>query len=567
MIQTVTHPRWTRAEAYIDDVARDRAAAGQLERLAVARHLRDMDAAAFEDWPYKFDRDRAERACRLIEMLPHVQGEWASRRETIRLEGVQAFIVGSLFGWVRKDTGARRFRTGYIEMARKNAKSTVMAGAAIYLLAFDGEYGAEVYSAATTKDQARKVFNPARQMLLRSPSITAKRGIDVQVHRCVVNATNSVFEPLASQTNSLDGANPHGALIDELHAHKSREVWDVLGSGMGARRQPLRIAITTAGSDLHGVCYAERTDVEKILRNVVQDDTYFGVIFALDEGDDPLEPANWRKANPLLGVSVSEEYLRAEARKAARDQTRLGEFMRKHCCVWTAAGVAALDLERFRAGAEPALALEDLAACEGVIVGLDGSKTDDFTSVVVAGWRGDDLLIWDEHWATEDTVRLDGNEQLEAWRQQGWLHMCPGALIDLDQVEARLREVVAAVSPDEVAYDPMYLAQMATRLSADLGDDLMVEQRQNTTSLDPALRYAQGLVRERRVRHRGNPVMEWMVSNTRAKPAGEFLKLFKQVPYAKIDGVSAWLTALARMERPDDAPAAIEIPDGYRVQA
>lgn len=551
----IAHPCVDRMEAYLDEVLGGRVTVGVFERLAAERHMHDIDASRFSDFPYVFDRNRAERACKTIELLPHVQGEWANRRQCIRLEGVQAFLVGSLFGWVHRDTGMRRFRTAYIEMARKNAKSTLTAGIGIFLAFFDGEYGAEVYSAATTKDQARKVFTPAQQMLERTSSIRSRQGIEVLKHKIVQRATGSVFEPIASQTNSLDGANPHGALVDELHAHRSREVWDVLGSGMGARRQPLRIAITTAGTDLAGVCYSERTDVEKILRRVHRDESYFGVIFALDEDDDPLDPANWRKANPLLNISVKESYLSAEARRAARDRVRLGEFMTKHCCRWTATGVAAFDLDAWRCGARPELRLEDFAGLDGVIVGIDGSKSDDMTSVAVLGWRDRDLLVWDEHWATGDQIRQEGNEQLAAWAEEGWLNECPGALIDIDMVEQRVRQIISIVSPEEVAYDPTYLAQMAGRLSKDHGDDMICEQPQEIRKLDPALRTARGLVSERRIVHRGNPVLDWMVSNTRTKPAGEFLRLFKQIPTAKIDGVQALMTGLARMELPEGRTA------------
>lgn len=556
-----------RAEAYVEAVLSGAEVAGRLERLAVERHRRDMAASA-AGGKWRFDPVRAERVLRFIDSLPHVKGDQAAKGETLRCEGWQAFCVGSVFGWIDRLTGLRRFRTVYLEVARKNGKSTLLSGVALNCLALDGEQGAEVYSAATTKEQARKVFDPAREMARRHTQLLTVAGVRVLQHRIEHPASTSVFLPLASQTNSLDGSNPSCTVVDELHAHTKRDVWDVMGSGAGARMQPLMVAITTAGSNLAGVCYEERTYLEKILARVFDDDRYFGVIYAIDDEDDPFDPAVWRKANPNLGVSVQPDYLIGEAAKAARIATRRGEFLRKHCCRWSAAGVGAFDFERWRASAETGLSLEDFAGAEGLIVGFDASKTDDLTSLCVMGWRGRDLLVWTEHWATEDAAEDEGAEHLKQWAEDGFVTLCPGALIDMglpsgEQPDGaaglpyrRLVEIAELLGIEEFAYDPMYAGSLALTLAERWGDrPAVVEQRQNTMSLDPPLRTAQGLIRDRRIVHRDDPVMNWMVSNARAKPAGEFLKLFKQTPVAKIDGVQAMLTGMARMEAPAEVEA------------
>jgi phage terminase large subunit-like protein len=557
MKQEVIHPHVAAAERYVDDVLDGRVAAGMFEILACGRHRRDV-ARANAGGPFVLNPAKAEKPCRLIETLHHVKGQWAARRETIRLEPWQSFQVVSLFGWVWRSSGMRRFRSAYLEVARKNAKSTLLSGIGLYCLAFDGEAGAEVYSAATTKEQARKVFDPARTMVESNPDIRMRAGVQAQVHKILQAKTNSEFRPLASQTNSLDGLNPHCALIDELHAHSSRELLDVISSGQGSRAQPLRISITTAGSNLAGVCYEERTDLEKILRHIVEDDTVFGVIYAIDDEDDPFDEAVWRKANPNLGVSVQLDFLRSESAKAQRTPTRRGEFLRKHCCRWSAAGVSAIDFECWRARVDAGLQLEDMTALGKLTLGLDGSKNDDLTSMVALGWDRRDLVLWDEHWATQEAIEAPGNEHLAQWAEAGWLHICPGALIDLEMVEQRVREVIDEIHPEEVVYDPMYLFQMASRLEKHYGTSpLIIEQKQTTLAIDPALRTLQGLIRDQLVVSRGNPVMDWMVSNARAKPShgggSEFLKLFKQLPTAKIDGVQAALTALARMEVPEES--------------
>jgi phage terminase large subunit-like protein len=554
--------RWLRAEAYVADVLSGAAGAGRLERQAAARHARDVQRAA-AGGPWRFDAWRAEKALRFIESLPHVAGELAAQGRLLTLEGWQAFCIGSIFGWVAVETGLRRYRTAYLEVARKNGKSTLLSGVSLYCLALDGEAGAQVYSAATTKEQARKVFDPAREMARRTPALLNTAGVRVLQHRIEHPGSLSVFLPLASQTNSLDGSNPHCTVVDELHAHLKRDVWDVMGSGSGARRQPLMMAITTAGSNLAGVCYEERAYLEKILAGVFDDDRYFGVIYAIDDEDDPFDPAIWRKANPNIGVSVDAGYLAGEAAKAGRIATRRGEFLRKHCCRWSAAGVGAFDFERWKAAVEPDLTLADFANATGVLVGLDGSKTDDLTSLCVLGWRGRELLVWTEHWASEDAAQDEGADHLRRWADEGWLTLCPGALIDMGLpsgeepdgapglIHRRLLEIAAQLPVAEVAFDPMYMGGLAQALAARWGDaPALVEQRQNVMSLDPPLRTAQGLIRDGRIRHRDDPVMNWMVLNARAKPAGEFLRLFKQSPVAKIDGVQAMLTGMARMEAP-----------------
>lgn len=542
--------------------------AGRWVTLAAKRHLDDL-ARADHGWRYRFDALRAERVCRFLETLPHVKGEWAARGELIRLEPWTCFIVASIYGWVDRDTGRRRFRNAYIEVPRKNAKSTLLAGLSLNHVAFDGEVGGEIYSAAGSKDQARVVFGMAQMMAQRTPALEQRKGVVVQKHSIRQTGAENVFTPLAAQTHTLDGLGPSFVTLDELHAHKSREVHDVLQSGMGSRAQPLMISITTAGHNTGGVCFEIHRDVKRMLEGGIaaeKTDQLFGIIYAADEGDDPGDPATWAKANPNLGVSIYPEYLAAEWSRAERNPANLGEFLRKHLCVWTSIGATAFDIDGLRARRERAT-LEDIAALEHKLIGLDGSKSDDFTSLVALGFDGDDLLIWDEHWATEDVVARPGNEHLDAWARDGWLTVCPGALIDLDEVEARVEAIATAIKADEIAYDPQYLNQMASRLSS--RGFLMVEQRQNTLSLDPAFRWAQGLLRDRKVIHRGSPVFEWMVANTIAQVSrsGELIHPAKIAPQEKIDGVQAWLTGMARLEEPEASVTSITIGDDFAVCA
>lgn len=268
-----------RAVRYAQRVLLGEIVACTLTRLACERFLKDL---ARTDWQWRFDEALATRACTFIEHLPHIKGQWARQRLKIALEDWQVFIVCNLFGWVDRDTGLRRFITCYLEVARKNAKSTLAAGIALYMLAADGEPGAEVYSAATTGDQARIVFDVARQMVLREADFV-RGGIDPQRHGLYMPDDARKFEPLNAEGSTLDGLNPHCTIIDELHAHKRRDVYDVLDTARGARDQSLLASITTAGSDRAGICYEQRTYVCKVLDGTFTDERYFGVIYTIDD--------------------------------------------------------------------------------------------------------------------------------------------------------------------------------------------------------------------------------------------------------------------------------------------
>lgn len=575
MTGEIVYPHLVAAERYVDEVLSGKRVAGELERLAAERHRRDL-AASEAGGRWVLDPVRATKACRFLERLKHVAGRWGG--QYLKLEGWQCFIVVSIFGWVDRATGLRRFRSVFLEIGRKNGKSLLLAGIGLYCLAIDGpnpagkpEPGAEVYAAAVTRDQALRVFDPARRMAMGCRDLITLGGVKVMV-RQISGRDGAVFMPLPSQTKAGDGFNPHCSLIDELHEHPTRAVLDVLASGQGARDQPLQIVITTAGNDLSGPCYEEHADLEKILRGIVEDDSAFGIIFAIDEADEPFDEAVWPKANPNLDISVSWSHLRSEAAKAARVATKAGDFRRKHCCRWSAAGHSAFDLDAWRARRDPDLALEDLRGLRDLTIGLDGSKNNDLSSIVAAGWDGADLVLWDEHFATEAVVNEPGNEHLAAWAEAGWLNVCPGALVDLGALGERVVEIAGEISPGAVAFDPLYLMQTAAEIEAAPGVSCpVIEQKQSTLALDPALRTAQGVIAERRAVNRGNPVLDWMVSNARAKMShgggSEFLRLFKMSPRLKIDGVQAMITALARMEAPaaDEAHHDVVIPRGYEM--
>ena len=356
----------------------------RLVRLACERHLEDLGSGASRG--LRFDVQAAQHAIDFFGFLRHSKGEWAG--QTFALAPWQAFVVGSLFGWQRAD-GLRRFRTAYCAVPRKNGKSTLSAGIALYLLVADGEQGAEIYSAATTRDQARIVFDEAKRMVGSSPAL--KRRVQVLINNLNVEASASRFMPLSSDASSMDGLNVHGAIIDELHAHKTRHVVDVLETATGARRQPLLFEITTAGYDRHSICFEHHDYAIKLLEGVLQDDSWFAFIAAADENDDWTDPEVWRKANPSFGLSVKADDLARKAEKAIALPGAQNAFRRMHLNEWTEQAERWIDLAAWDACAGPV----DLEALRGrtCFGGLDLSTTTDVTALAwVFPPEGDDGL-------------------------------------------------------------------------------------------------------------------------------------------------------------------------------
>ncbi|NBS97501.1 MAG: terminase large subunit, partial [Betaproteobacteria bacterium] len=283
---------------------------------ACQRQLDDLAKFKGKSSPYRFNpklTDKSGRSfypadnlCAFIERLPHVKGPLAG--EAIQLEPWQVFILSTVFGWVKPD-GKRRFRRSYIEVPRGNAKSTLSSAVALYMLAADREGGAEVYSLATTRDQARIVFGDAQTMARRSAGFRSRFSVNVGAHNIHVLATGSKFEALSAEGSTLDGLNIHFGCIDELHAHKTRTVYDVVETGTGKRDNSLLWVITTAGSNRAGICFEARNFLTKVLDGQAQDESQFGIIYGLDDGDDWTSRDALIKANPNWGISVREEVL------------------------------------------------------------------------------------------------------------------------------------------------------------------------------------------------------------------------------------------------------------------
>lgn len=544
-----------RARAYAERVTLGQEAAGRLERLACQRFLDDYELRqGHDDFPYRFDEAIGARACRFVDLMPHIKGEWARpvyedgqlAYATLNMEDWQVFKTINLFGWVHAATGLRRFRRAYEEVARKNAKSTWAAAVLLLLLAADGEPGAQVYSAATTGDQAREVFDVARNMADRKPDFKHRFGVDVGRHDITVATTASGAKPLNAEGTTLDGLNIHGAVVDELHAHKTRALFDVLDSATGARSQPLIIMITTAGSDRSGICYEQRDYTIKVLERTIIDETWFGMIFTIDDGDLWHDPAVWRKSNPNLGVSVKVDDLQAACRKALATPSAQGNFLTKRLNVWVNADSAWMDMIAWDRCANPALTVDQVRHLP-CVSGLDlASKVDVAAKVsLFIDEAADKYYLIPTFWLPERAVEQGRNSQYDGWRRAGHINVTDGDVTDFDQIEQAVRDDLADLDLREAAADPWQASQLISHLIDDGAP--MVEYRQTVQTMSEPMKELEALVLQGKLEHNGNPAMTWMISNVVChRDAKDNIYPRKERDENKIDGPVAAIIALGR---------------------
>jgi phage terminase large subunit-like protein len=552
MAKTAKHP----VVAYCHGVLDGSVPASVMIQLAVQRHIRDLETGSQRG--LHFDRQAAEYAVKYFGFLKHSKGEWAGK--TFEPAAWQQFVLWSLFGWKRAD-GLRRFRTAFVEVPRKNGKSTLIAGIGLYLLTADGEPGAEVYSAATKREQAKITWSEAVRMVAASPVLSNM----VQHWRAsdtlAVEATASKFVPLGADANTMDGLNIHGALIDELHAHSTSAVVDVLDTATGARRQPLICEITTAGYDRGSVCYQHYLYSRQVLQRTIEDDRWFAYIAELDEGDDWSDEANWAKANPNLGVSVRLDDLRAKADKARNMPAALNGFLRLHLDVWTQQSDRWIDLDLWDGNFAGCVREEDLVGRAGY-GGLDLSAVSDLTAwVVVFPHESGRLDVWCRFWCPEARLVAVENryrEQYQAWARAGLLTATPGNAIDYQYIRAQILEDASRLRIIDLNVDRLF---QGYQLAMELADEglTVIGMGQGFLSMAAPMKTFERLLLDRRLNHGGHAILRWMAGNVAVKqdPAGN-LKPDKAESQGKIDGIVALVMALDRWERNENGPSVYE---------
>ncbi|WP_232440560.1 terminase large subunit [Burkholderia ubonensis] len=535
---------------------------------ACQRQLDDLVRFRGRKSPYRFNpalTDRsgrqyrpADNLCAFIERLPHVKGPLAG--EPITLEPWQVFILTTVFGWVQAD-GRRRFRRSYIEVPRGNAKSTLSSAVGLYMLAADSEGGAEVYSLATTRDQARIVFGDAQTMARRSAGFRSRFGVAVGAHNMNVLASGSKFEALSAEGSTLDGLNIHFGCVDELHAHKTRTVYDVVETGTGKRNNSLLWVITTAGSNRAGICYEIRTFVTKLLEGVFEDDSQFGIVYGLDDGDDWTTEEALIKANPNWGISVQPEVLVPLQAKAMQLPSAVNNFKTKHLNEWVNADTAWMDMRAWDRCADTALDLDTFAG-QPCWIGLDLASKTDIAALMLLFAHPEiegGYAIFGRYYLPEDTVMATSNSQYAGWMRNGRLTVTPGNVIDFGWIEADLIEMSSRFQVQGVAFDPFQATQLSTRM---LAEGLpMIEVRPTVLNFSESMKALEALVLQRRLIHDSDPVLGWMASNVVAHlDAKDNIYPRKERTENKIDGIVALIMALSRALVGDGTP---KMPDDY----
>lgn len=560
-----------KAAQYQADVLSGAIPACRWVQLACERNRKDLDRQETADFPYRFDPAQAVKICQMAEMLPHIKGPKAfivgrddqdrAIWNPIRLEPWQCWYLSTMFGWVHAETGLRRFRVSMLLVPRKNAKSTIAAVVVLYMLTSDGESGAECYSAATTRDQAKVVAEIAWEMAKRSPDFCEYFGVRIgakTTYTLTVPSTASKFAPLSADANTLDALNISFAVVDELHAHKTRAVWDVLDTATGARLQPLLLITTTAGVELGGICDEKRLYLQRVLDGSVVDEQYFGVEYTIDADDEIQASVTQRKANPNYGVSVSPDDLVRKIQEAQHSKAALDNVFTKHFNVWIRAVSSWMGHDLWQSRKVVGLTWEQLRAFP-CWIGVDLGEVRDFSAVVLVFKTGADTYATIPFiYVPTEGIRSSPIAQMSGWVRDGWIIETPGAEADYQRIEDDLVAWHGRLKVQEIDFDRrsarLMIQKIKQRLEPVLGkdrtDQLVVDVPQSADTFDPAMTLTEGLVVGGRLQHDGNAAYAWMISNVvvdRSRDERKYpLKAGGKDSPNKIDGPVATWTALSR---------------------
>jgi phage terminase large subunit-like protein len=540
------------AHQYARDVVSGKVIACLFIRQACQRHLDDLCNAVKRKFPYRFDDAKANFVCRFLEHLPHVKGEWARPRPghsvLLKLEPWQVFKTCCIFGWVEKATGLRKFTEVYDEEPRKQAKSTWAAGIGLFMMAADGEYGAEVYCGATTERQAMEVFRTALQMARRSPEFELYFGVEHAVKSIYREEDASRFVPVVG--NPGDGASPSCAILDEVHEHPSPVLIDTMRTGMGARSQPLLICITTAGSNLSGPCYAMRLDAQKVLAKQLDNPNLFALIYTIDADDDWKSPASLRKANPNFGVSVKPEFLERELRKAIQSAHLQNIFKTKHLNIWVGAAAGWMNMDAWSKCADPELKLEDFIGqpCyegDDLAARIDLASRMKLYKKLVGGQVH--YYAFGRHYVPRDTAMDGEHADYAAWVHQGYLVAHDGPEIQLSMIEAEIDADIPKFNFACIAFDQYSAQQMQQSLEKKVKEGVVITIPQTVQHLSEPMKEIEAAVVAGRFHHDGDPVLTWAMSNVVVRvDANDNIFPRKEQPDNKIDPVSALINAMNR---------------------
>lgn len=556
------------ATAYARAVAAGDVPAGKLVRQACERHLSDLGRQGSAEFPYVWEPWRGRNFAAFCLLLRHYKGRF--KNQPFALLPFQLFVGGNLFGWVHRDTGLRRFRTAVFRVPRKNGKTAFAAALALFLLSCDGEHGAEVYFAATKREQARLGWSDAAKFLKYSPPAVKARFIEKQ-NLLEFPSHDGKLVPLSGDSDTQDGLNPHAAICDETHQWPDRSLWDALEDGMGTREQPLMVDISTAGTNTSSFAYETHKRGEDMLAGTKPDDSLFCYIAMADKEDEEnfKDPAVWEKANPGLGAVKSFDYMRQQLKVAEATPSKLVTFLIKQLNIWTNAEDRWLDPEEWRNGNTAAGELRERLKgrkCHGA---LDLGKVNDLSAFALVfppdeveaalSVRKHAVLVW--HWCPGDDIATRTREHrvpYEAWEKAGWIERMPGNTTDFAWIRQRVSAICPEFQVQDIAFDRMFAGETVQGLQ-DAGIT-MVEFGQGFLSMAGPTSEFERLVKSGGLLHEENPLLAWESGNVCCEvDAAGNIKPSKKRSREKIDGIVSGIMALGRCMAQEKAAPTVSV--------
>ena len=530
------------ALAYAGAVAGGDVSASLHARLACERFIRDMAEAKRRGGRWKFDDDAAIRAMLFATQMPNIKGPDAGK--PIVLMPWQKLVYANVFGFKEADTGARRFRQGVVFVPKGNGKTTISAPLAMYLTFGEDEGGAEGYAAAVTRDQARILFDTAQNMVRRSPAMQREWGVGVRVNAIYQESTASRFSPISSDAKALDGLNVAVAVLDEIGSHRTAEVYDALMTATGKRRQPFVLSISTATSNSAGIGKRLWDYLARVLQGDQEDERLFGIIYSVDDTDDPWDETTWIKANPGWGRSVQPDAIRAIMRQARNNPAQEAAARTRHLNVWVGADEALFGTRQWNACGDASLRLDDLEGHECHLA-LDLASKTDLAALVLVFPEGETYTVFARCYLNEAAVMEARNPSYPGWAANGELVVTPGNETDFGMIEDDIVDICKRFRVLSLAYDPWGSTQLAQRLTAQ--NVPCVEFRSNTQNFSEPTKELDAAIRAGRLRHDMNGPLGWCLGNVVGHyDARGNVYPRKARPENKIDGAVALIMGISR---------------------
>lgn len=566
-------------EEYINKVINKELPVCQAAFLAVKRHLDDIEKSKNNDYPFYFDEDEAKRPITFIQSLVHTKGEWANHN--IILESWEQFIIASIFGWRRKENKLRRYKKAYVQVSRKNGKTTFASGIGNYCFFCDSpaEAGVEIYYIATKKDQAKIAWSESERQIRKAKALN-KEAITYKQTSTITKKkdTASKSKPLGQDSNTEDGLNPHLVIVDEYHAHPDNELLNVLESGMGARRQPLTFIITTAGFDKTSVCFSEYEYAKQILQGSLNNDEYFCIIYEPDNIKDIWifmseykEKLNNNQntqeqeelinniifqANPNINISVKDSYLKSRLFEGLDKPVQRTDILTKNLNIWTQASEVWISSDRWlKSYLHQNININELKG-KRACIGLDLATTRDIAAYVLCfdTVDNDPYILLPRFFMPKENIRQRSKEDrvpYELWASQGLITLTNGDIIDFDIIESSILKDARDFEIIEIAYDPWKAIEIITHLESEGFKMQQVRQSFAVGGLSEGTSLFEKTIDERKLLHGNNPVLNWMISCCEVKTDGRDnylpVKPDRRRSYKRIDGVVASIMALHRV--------------------